>query len=155
MSGGFGLRTMSADDGGFAPLSYHCGSIWAHDTAIVAAGLARAGFPAESARLIDGLLGAGEAFGFRLPELYAGDARTDLSRPMPYPASCHPQAWSAAAAVLILQSWLDLDPDVPTASSACALCPTPPTVTGLRIAGHQVAFTNGKLTGLPGELTVV
>ncbi|MCW6006118.1 amylo-alpha-1,6-glucosidase, partial [Micromonospora sp. CPCC 205371] len=61
MSSGFGLRTMSELDGGFSPLSYHCGSIWAHDTAIVLAGLARAGHTEAAARLADGLLAAGEA----------------------------------------------------------------------------------------------
>ncbi|MCY1145196.1 amylo-alpha-1,6-glucosidase [Actinoplanes sp. Pm04-4] len=154
MSGGYGLRTMSAGDGGFAPLSYHCGSIWAHDTAIVAAGLARAGFPAEAGRLIDGLLGAGEAFGFRLPELYGGDSRTEISRPMPYPASCHPQAWSAAAAVLVLQAWLGLDPDVPAGVVRVRPLPDAPTVTGLRIAGHPVDFANGTLTGLPPGFSI-
>ena len=152
MSGAYGLRTMSAADGGFAPLSYHCGSVWTHDTAIVAAGLAKAGFPTEAAHLIDGLLTAGEAFGFRLPELYAGDARADITRPMPYPASCHPQAWSAAAAVLILQAWLGLDPDVPNGVVRLRPLPEAPTVVGLRIAGHPVDFDNGMLTGLPDHL---
>ncbi|GAB2624025.1 amylo-alpha-1,6-glucosidase [Paractinoplanes abujensis] len=152
MSGGYGLRTMSARDGGFAPLSYHCGSVWAHDTAIVAAGLARGGFAAEAGRLVDGLLSAGEAFGFRLPELYAGDARDDIGRPMPYPASCHPQAWSAAAAVLIVQSLLGLDPDVPNGVIRLRPLPDAPTVTGLRIAGYPVDFTNGTLTGLPSTI---
>ena len=153
MSGGYGLRTMSADDAGFAPLSYHCGSVWAHDTAIVAAGLARAGFAAEAGRLIDGLLSAGEAFGYRLPELYAGDARTDIGRPVPYPASCHPQAWSAAASVLIVQSLLGLDPDIPNGVVHLRPLPDAPTVTGLRIAGHPVDFAAGILTGLPEGLT--
>ncbi|WP_236047582.1 glycogen debranching N-terminal domain-containing protein [Paractinoplanes ovalisporus] len=154
MSGGYGLRTMSADDGGFAPLSYHCGSVWAHDTAIVAAGLARGGFAAEAGRLVDGLLSAGEAFGFRLPELYAGDARAEISRPMPYPASCHPQAWAAAAAVLIVQSLLGLDPDVPNGVVRLRPLPDAPTVTGLIIAGRPVSFEGGKLTGLPEGLSV-
>jgi glycogen debranching enzyme len=113
MSGAYGLRTMSARDRGYSPLSYHCGSVWTHDTAIVAAGLARAGFAAEATTLIDGLLTAAEAFDYRLPELHAGDARTALSRPMPYPAACRPQAWSAAAAVLITQAAIGLEPDVP------------------------------------------
>ncbi|MCO8271007.1 amylo-alpha-1,6-glucosidase [Actinoplanes sp. TRM 88003] len=154
MSGAYGLRTMSSGDGGFAPLSYHCGSVWTHDTAIVAAGLARAGFAAEAGRLVDGLLSAAEAFGFRLPELYSGDARDDISRPMPYPASCHPQAWSAAAAVLILQAQLGLDPDVPNGVVRVRPMPDAPTVTDLRIAGHPVAFTDGRLTGLPEGLSV-
>ncbi|MFD0817172.1 glycogen debranching N-terminal domain-containing protein, partial [Micromonospora zhanjiangensis] len=92
MSGGYGLRTMSTKDAGFSPLSYHCGSIWSHDTAIVLAGLARAGFPGPAATLADGLLTAAEAFDFRLPELYGGDDRQTMSRPAPYPAACAPQA---------------------------------------------------------------
>jgi len=155
MSGAYGLRTMSADDRGFAPLSYHCGSVWAHDTAIVADGLARGGFAAEAARLIDGLLTAGEAFGFRLPELYAGDARTELSRPVPYPASCHPQAWSAAAAILILRAWLGLDPDVPGGTVRVRPLPNAPAITGLQIAGTPVTFDGTTLTGLPTGLTLV
>ena len=154
MSGGYGLRTMSSGDGGFAPLSYHCGSVWTHDTAIVAAGLARAGFAAEAGRLIDGLLAAGEAFGFRLPELYGGDARTDISRPMPYPASCHPQAWSAAASVLVVQALLGLDPDVPNGVIRVRPLPGAPHVTGLRVAGRPVDFADGKLTGLPDGISV-
>jgi glycogen debranching enzyme len=154
MSGGYGLRTMSADDRGFAPLSYHCGSVWAHDTAIVAAGLARGGFAAEAASLIDGLLTAGEAFGFRLPELYAGDSRTELSRPMPYPAACRPQAWSAAAAILILQAWLGLDPDVPNGVVRVRPLPNAPMVKGLRIAGQPVDFDGLSLIGLPARLAV-
>lgn len=113
MSGGFGLRTMSADDGGFSPLSYHCGSIWAHDTAIVLAGLARAGFGSPAAALADGLLAAAEAFEYRLPELYAGDDRAAMGRPVPYPAACRPQAWAAAAAVVVLHAALGVHPDVP------------------------------------------
>ena len=113
MSDGYGLRTMSAANGGFQPLSYHCGSIWPHDTAIVAAGLAEAGFDTESAQLIDGLLAAAEAFDYRLPEVYGGDSRDALARPVPYPAACHPQAWSAAAAITITRTALGLAPDVP------------------------------------------
>ncbi|MEV4350248.1 glycogen debranching N-terminal domain-containing protein [Actinoplanes sp. NPDC049596] len=154
MSGGYGLRTMSSADRGFAPLSYHCGSIWAHDTAIVAAGLASGGFATESAQLIDGLLTAAEAFGFRLPELYGGDDRSALSRPVPYPASCHPQAWSAASAVLILQASLGLSPDVPHGVVRVRPMPGAPDVRGLRIAGHPVDFVDGELTGLPAGLSV-
>jgi glycogen debranching enzyme len=118
------------------------------------AGLARGGFTAAAASLIDGLLTAGEAFGFRLPELYAGDARATLSRPMPYPAACRPQAWSAAAAVLILQAWLGLDPDVPNGVVRLRPLPNAPTVRGLRIAGHPVDFDGLSLIGLPAGLTV-
>jgi hypothetical protein len=109
MDSGFGLRTMSAGDAGYNPLSYHCGSVWSHDTAIVIRGLYRSGHGAAAARLADGLLSAGAAFGWRLPELFSGESRG----PVPYPAACRPQAWSAAAAGALTQALLGLDVDVP------------------------------------------
>jgi glycogen debranching enzyme len=160
MSGGYGLRTMSALDGGFAPLSYHCGSIWPHDTAIVIAGLARSGFGAAAATLIDALLVAGEAFDYRLPELYSGDARASISRPMPYPGACRPQAWSAAAAILLLGAILGLDPDVPGGRVRLRPLPgMPADIRGLRIAGEPVdvavdAGGAATITGLPAGLSV-
>jgi glycogen debranching enzyme len=154
MSGGFGLRTMSADDAGYAPLSYHCGSVWTHDTAIVAAGLARTGHAAAAGTLIDGLLAAADTFDYRLPELHAGFGRSEFSRPMAYPAACRPQAWSAAAAILILQAWLGLEPDVPNGVVRVRPLPHAPMVKGLRIAGQPVDFDGLSLVGLPARLTV-
>jgi hypothetical protein len=101
LSSGFGLRTMSTRDAGYWPLSYHGGSVWAHDTAIAIHGLARSGFRAEASQLAEGLLAAAVAFDFRMPELHAGDAAADVPSPAPYPAACRPQAWSAAAAVAV------------------------------------------------------
>ena len=96
LDSGLGLRTMSDLDGGYNPLSYHCGSVWPHDTAIVLAGLQRAGLRAYGAGLAEGLLRASVAFGQRVPELWSGEGR-----PVPYPSACRPQAWSAAAAVVV------------------------------------------------------
>jgi N-terminal domain of (some) glycogen debranching enzymes/Amylo-alpha-1,6-glucosidase len=96
LDSGLGLRTMAATDAGYAPLSYHCGSVWPHDTAIVIAGLMRAGLAQYAAGLIEGLLRASVAFDQRLPELWSGEGR-----PVPYPAACRPQAWSAASAVVV------------------------------------------------------
>ncbi|WP_380172342.1 glycogen debranching N-terminal domain-containing protein [Kineococcus sp. DHX-1] len=101
LAGGFGLRTLSSREVGFSPLSYHGGSVWAHDTAIAITGLVRNGFAEQAAPLVDGLLAAAEAFDYRIPELHAGDARADVPVPVPYPASCRPQAWSSAAAVAV------------------------------------------------------
>ncbi len=96
---GLGLRTMSDRDGGYSPLSYHCGTVWPHDTAIVIAGLVRAGYADLASGLAEGLLRASLAFDRRLPELWSGEGRA-----VPYPAACRPQAWSAAAAVVVA-SW--------------------------------------------------
>lgn len=96
MSSGYGLRTMSTEAAGYWPLSYHGGSVWAHDTAIAVLGLRREGFTAEAAQLSEGLLAAAEGFDYRMPELHSGDSSVDIAAPVPYPAACRPQAWSAA-----------------------------------------------------------
>jgi N-terminal domain of (some) glycogen debranching enzymes/Mannosylglycerate hydrolase MGH1-like glycoside hydrolase domain len=113
LNSGFGLRTMGTGSAGFNPIGYHTGSVWTHDTAFVIAELAKAG-QAEAARtLIDGLLTASPGFDHRFPELYGGDATTEATAPMPYPASCRPQAWAAASAIAILTALLGIRPDVP------------------------------------------
>jgi glycogen debranching enzyme len=103
MSSGFGIRTLSTDAAGYWPLGYHRGSVWAHDSAIIARGMLRAGLRAEAAEVVDGLLRAATAFGYRMPELHSGDSLAERAVPAPYPAACRPQAWSAAAAVTCLE----------------------------------------------------
>ncbi|WP_338896061.1 glycogen debranching N-terminal domain-containing protein [Streptomyces sp. TG1A-60] len=145
MSDAYGLRTMSSQSGGYGPLRYHCGTVWPHDTAIAVTGLARSGHPQAAARLIEGILAAAPAFDYRLPELWSGDARTDTPAPVPYPAACRPQAWSAAAAIAIMTALTGLEPDVP--AGRLHLRPTGPapvgalTVTGLTIAGERLDIT--------------
>ena len=142
LSGGYGLRTMSTLDGAYDPLTYHCGSIWPHDTAIALLGLASMA-PDPDARaagaiLADGLLTAAEAFDYRLPELYSGDARDEVGRPLPHPAACRPQAWSAAAGIALLQALLGLRVDLPAGHlSVMPMVATPMRVRGLRV-GDQV-----------------
>ncbi|GAB3242683.1 glycogen debranching N-terminal domain-containing protein [Kineosporia babensis] len=104
LSSGYGLRTMATTEGGYDPLSYHCGSVWAHDTAIAVHGLARSGLGSAAFGLIEGLLAAGADFGYRLPELYSGDPAGYTAQPIPYPSACRPQAWSAAAIGPIVQA---------------------------------------------------
>jgi glycogen debranching enzyme len=101
LDSGLGLRTMSAAARGYSPLSYHCGSVWPHDTAIVIHGLVRAGLVEHADGLVDGLLRASVAFEQRLPELWSGEGL-----PVPYPAACRPQAWSAASAVIAANAML-------------------------------------------------
>jgi glycogen debranching enzyme len=164
MSSGYGLRTMSTMDGGYAPLSYHCGSVWPHDTAIVLSGLSRAGFGDAAAVLAEGLLAAAEVFGYRLPEVYAGDGRDEIARPVPYPAACRPQAWSAAAAIAILAAMLGLEPDAPAGELRVAPPAGAPlgalAVRGLRLGGQpfQVVLERDaapEVSGLPDGFTVV
>jgi glycogen debranching enzyme len=116
LDSGFGLRTMSAGEVGYNPLSYHCGSVGPHDTAIAIAGWAASPGPAAAAAarsLINGLLAAAPAFAGQLPELYGGQAAATEGHPVPYPTSCRPQAWSAAAGMVIVRAILGLAADVP------------------------------------------
>lgn len=101
---GYGLHTLSRRAAGFWPFSYHCGSVWSHDTAIAIRGLLGEGFTAEARVLAEGLLAAAGSFGHRLPELFAGVTAAESGRAVPYPASCHPQAWSSASAVVLAQA---------------------------------------------------
>lgn len=110
MRGGWGLRTMSADDAGYSPVSYHAGGIWPHDTSLAALGLAEHGYADEAERLGRHVLDAAATFkDQRLPELYCGFARRDP--PTPYPAACTPQAWGAGAPFAILRATVGLRPD--------------------------------------------
>ena len=108
---GWGIRTLAANERGFDPMSYHCGSVWPHDNALSAAGLARYGFMDASMTVINGLLDASEAWNGRLPEFFCGLDRADVATPIPMPTSCSPQAWSSAAPLLLLRLLLGLEPD--------------------------------------------
>jgi glycogen debranching enzyme len=147
LDSGFGLRTLDAGSTGFNALGYHTGSVWPHDTAIAIHGLAREGFAAAAAGLATGLVRAAEQFDYRLPELYAGYSRDEQPRPAPYPASCHPQAWAAASAVLVLQSLFGLEADVPNRrlSHATRIAPGYEglRMTGLRLAGRMFDISAG------------
>ncbi len=144
MSSGFGLRTMSDRSGGYSPLSYHCGSVWPHDTAIAVHGMLEAGLTKPAMVLVAGLLAAGDAFDGRVPELFGGFPAGDHDRPVPYPASCRPQAWSAAAAVVLLQALLGLHVDAP--AGTFSLDPVPH-VGALRVGGMPIG-------GVPADIDI-
>lgn len=99
---GWGVRTLGTGEVRYNPVSYHNGSVWPHDTALIAGGLARYGFTAEADRIRKALfdLAASQA-DRRLPELIAGYPRSDAP-PVPYPVACRPQAWDAAALLYLL-----------------------------------------------------
>lgn len=113
MFSGWGIRTLGSDMGAFNPASYHNGSVWPHDNAIIVAGLMRCGFVEHAQRVAFSLLEAAEFFGDRLPELFCGFDRRQYPEPVPYPASCSPQAWAAAAPLQLLRSLLRFDPALP------------------------------------------
>jgi glycogen debranching enzyme len=109
---GWGLRTVAAGEARYNPMSYHNGSIWPHDNAIAAAGLARYGFTAAATRLLDAMLDLSQAMDLhRLPELLCGFHRRSEERPTLYPVACAPQAWAAGAVYMLLQASLGMEID--------------------------------------------
>jgi glycogen debranching enzyme len=108
---GWGVRTMSAADAGFNPLSYHNGTLWPHDNSLIAWGLANAGRWPEAHRIIRRMLNASGHFGWQLPEVFAGFSRTATPFPIAYPTAARPQAWAAGTPVLLVQLLLGLRPD--------------------------------------------
>jgi glycogen debranching enzyme len=109
MFSGWGIRTLSANERRYNPLSYHNGSVWPHDNAIAAAGLARAGCHSGVHQVLDAMVQAASQLGSgSLPELFCGLGREPELGPVPYPVACHPQAWSAASAFSIVSSMLGL-----------------------------------------------
>ncbi len=100
---GWGLRTLSASEERYNPLSYHNGSIWPHDTAIFGAGLFRYGHLEQFAKVTQALSDlANIQHDFRLPELVGGYERHSNIPPLPYVESCRPQAWAAASLIFML-----------------------------------------------------
>jgi glycogen debranching enzyme len=112
MFSGWGVRTLAADMGAYNPASYHNGSVWPHDNAIIQAGLMRYGFTAEAQRISNALLDAAEYSGGRLPELFCGFSRDEFAEPVPYPTACSPQAWAATAPILLVTSLMQYDAHV-------------------------------------------
>lgn len=106
---GFGVRTVATTESRFNPMSYHNGSVWPHDTALIAAGLARYGFRREAARLFEGLFTASTYMDLRrLPELFCGFPRQPGTGPVFYPVACSPQAWATGALPFLMQVCLGL-----------------------------------------------
>lgn len=106
---GWGVRTIAAGEARYNPMSYHNGSVWPHDNALVAAGLARYGHRHAAARILEGLFDASVFMDLkRLPELFCGFPRQRSRGPTFYPVACIPQSWAAAAPLSLLQSCLGL-----------------------------------------------
>ncbi|MGW3289515.1 glycogen debranching N-terminal domain-containing protein [Streptomyces sp. NPDC001002] len=139
MDSGWGLRGLGAKEAGYNPFGHRSGAVRVHETAVAVAGLAAAGYEKEAASLLRGTLAAAEAFGHRLPEMYAGVQRTDGSAPLPHPAACRPAATAAAAGVLLPTALVGIRPDAPAGTLTLRPVHSAPlgelVLTGLRVAG--------------------
>ncbi|HEX6870330.1 MAG TPA: glycogen debranching N-terminal domain-containing protein [Micromonosporaceae bacterium] len=136
MFSGWGVRTLADGQPVYNPIEYHNGTVWPHDTSLIAAGLARYGRRQEANRLVVALMEAASHFSFRLPEAFAGYARADTGVPVEYPTACSPQAWAAGAPLLLLRLMLGLEP----------------TAHGLTVRPHLPAGVRRLiLHGLPGR----
>jgi glycogen debranching enzyme len=112
MFSGWGIRTLGEGHSGYSPLGYHTGSVWPHDTAMIAAGLRRYGFDEDFDGLFEGLLEAASLLpDHRMPELFGGFPRREDEAPVPYPVACRPQAWAAGAIPHLVTAGLGLQPD--------------------------------------------
>ncbi|HET7086556.1 MAG TPA: amylo-alpha-1,6-glucosidase [Rhizomicrobium sp.] len=113
MFSGWGVRTLSADAPRFNPMSYHNGSVWPHDNALIALGLARYGVKRGASAIFEGLFDAASHMEMmRLPELFCGFPRRRGIAPVLYPVACAPQAWASVAPFALLQACLGLELDV-------------------------------------------
>ncbi|WP_327318315.1 glycogen debranching N-terminal domain-containing protein [Streptomyces sp. NBC_01235] len=149
MDSGWGLRGLGAKEAGYNPFGHRSGAVRVHETAIAVAGLAAAGYEKEAAALLRGVLAAAEAFGLRLPEMYAGEQREAGSAPLPHPAACRPAATAAAAGVLLLTTLAGIRPDAPGGTVTLRPVHSAPLgeigLTGLRVAGAPFSVRVSRL----------
>ncbi|MEV6177658.1 glycogen debranching N-terminal domain-containing protein [Streptomyces sp. NPDC052015] len=149
MDSGWGLRGLSTKEAGHNPFGHRSGAVRVHETAIAVAGLAAAGYEKEAGSLARGVLAAAEAFDHRLPEMYAGEQRTEGSAPLPHPAACRPAATAAAAGVLLLTSLAGIRPDAPAGTVTLRPLRSAPLgeigLTGLRVAGAPFSVRVSRL----------
>lgn len=111
---GWGIRTLSSSEARYNPMSYHNGSIWPHDNAIVGAGFAYYGFKEQAVTVLTGLFEVSQSIELsRLPELFCGFHRRQGQGSVRYPVACSPQAWAAGAIFLLLQACLGMTIDAP------------------------------------------
>jgi len=110
---GWGIRTVARGEARYNPMSYHNGSIWPHDNALIALGLARYGLKHAVEHLFKGMFEAASYMDLRrLPELFCGFRRERQRGPTLYPVACAPQAWASATPFTLLEAALGLEFDI-------------------------------------------
>lgn len=162
MFSGWGVRTLAKNMGAYNPASYHNGSVWPHDNALIVSGLLRYGFVEEAQRIATAMLEAAEISGDRLPELFCGFDRTQFREPVPYPTACSPQAWAATTPIHLVMSLLRYDTHI--SLGGIWLDPVlPPSFGDLHIRNAPMgsaritidaAGTQATVKGIPEGLTV-
>jgi len=164
MFSGWGVRTLATTMTGYNPISYHCGSVWPHDNAIIAAGLMRYGMEKQAQQIIEALFQGAATQRGRLPELFSGLDRSEFPSMVSYPTSCSPQAWAAGSPLLCLRTLLRFDPWVPHGKVWLApLLPAglgPLQVQRIPLAGRRITISveadgSCSVEGLPGEIELV
>lgn len=144
MFSGFGIRTLSSDEGAYNPMSYHNGSVWPHDCTIVLEGFRRYGQKEALQRLASALIDVIESSpDLRLPELFCGFRKRSDDAPVPYDVACKPQAWAAGAVYQLIESLLGLDPMKTEQSRTDVIFPRQfgkVKVSGLRRCGEAFAL---------------
>lgn len=136
---GWGVRTLASCETRYNPMSYHNGSIWPHDTALVAYGLARYGFTKDAMVILSGIFEASLAMDQqRLPELFCGFERHAHSSPILYPVACAPQSWAAASVYLLLQGCMGLSIDAGKKQVHFAHPALPPFLDQVTISNLQI-----------------
>ncbi len=112
LQSGWGIRTLSKSTTSYNPMSYHNGSIWPHDNSVIAEGMRKIGRVQDAHKIMLGLLEAAQFQpDFRLPELFCGFERNSAYKPIDYPVSCSPQAWSAGAIFQLLKTCVNFEAD--------------------------------------------
>ncbi|MBW4023382.1 MAG: amylo-alpha-1,6-glucosidase [Proteobacteria bacterium] len=142
---GWGVRTVATGEARYNPMGYHNGSVWPHDNALIALGLARYGFTEAVAQIFTGLFDAALYIDMRrLPELFCGFARRRAQGPTFYPVACSPQAWAAAALPALLQASLGLSID-PAARTVIFNRPTlPPFLDEMTL--HNISLDHARIS---------
>ena len=141
---GWGVRTVAGGQARYNPMSYHNGSIWPHDNALIASGMARYGHTESAIKVLTGLFDASLYFGqHRLPELFCGFPRRPSEGPTLYPVACSPQAWAAAAVFGMVQACLGLEVNGPRGEIAFRSARLPRFMDWLKI--RQLAVGNGSV----------
>jgi glycogen debranching enzyme len=150
---GWGVRTMSTEDAGYSPLAYHRGTIWPHDNALIAWGLARAGRRDDAIAVAEALLEVAAHFDHALPEVFAGIARSATPFPVSYPMASRPQAWAAGTPLLLLRVLLGVEPD-PANRRLVAAEAAPDRLGEITLEGIRAFGARWSVHASGGEVTV-